>query len=226
MNGLPFPPRELSTGVAVAVTEPPFQIAAKFVNAEGVRGAPIPLNISVTRGKDFTEEVALSIVGLPPNVAAAAKPIAKGTTEIQFPLTAAANANFGTYGLAVIAKAKYQGRDFAAVAYVPLTLAPLFELKAGTLPALKPGDKAKLKVTAVRHGGYAGAIDLEVKNLPANVTAPKTPLPAGRNEVEIEVTAAANAAAGEKADVNVTGAAAGQTAATPNFKVTVVVVKK
>jgi len=58
--------------------------------------------------------------------------------------------------------------------------------------------------------------------LPANVTAPKTPLPAGKNDVEIEVTAAANATAGEKADVNVTGTASGQTAATANFKVTVV----
>ncbi|MFL5340088.1 MAG: hypothetical protein ACJ8F7_08045 [Gemmataceae bacterium] len=222
MAGLPFPPRELSSNLAVAITEPPLRLSAKFANAAGLRTTPIPLTVKVERGKDAGEEVALTVVGLPPNVTAAAKPIAKGASEIQFPLTAAANANYGTYGLAVIGKTKYQGRDFAAVAYVPLTLSPAFELTAGPLPPLKPGDKAKLKVTAIRKGGFAGAIDLELKNLPSNVTAAKTPLPAGKDEVEIEVTAAATAAAAEKADVNVTGTAAGQTAATANFKVTVV----
>jgi hypothetical protein len=182
----------------------------------------MPLTVTATRAKDFPEEIALTVVGLPPNMTAAAKPIAKATNEIQFPLTAAANAPLAGFGVVVIGKGKYQGRDFAVAVAAPLTLVSAFELKAGPLPPLKPGDKAKLKVTAARKGGYAGPIDLELKNLPANVTAAKTPIPAGKDEVEIEVTAAAAAAAGEKADVNVTGTAAGQTAATPAFKVTVV----
>ena len=78
-----------------------------------------------------------------------------------------------------------------------------------------------MQVLLVGLGGFAGAIDVEVKNLPAHVTAAKAQIGAGKTEAETEVTAAAAAAAGEKADVNVTGQAAGNTAATSNFKVTV-----
>src|SRR5439155_19678496 len=160
---------------------------------------------------------------LPPNVAAAAKPIAKATNEIQFPVTAAAAVPVGTFDLVVIGKGKFQNREFAVVVAAPLSVtATPFTLMAAALPPIKAADKAKLKVTAARKGGYAGPIDLELKNLPAGVTAPKTPIPAGKNDVEIEVTAAPTAAAAEKADVNVTGAAAGKTAATPNFKVSLV----
>src|SRR5262249_34656687 len=140
------------------------------------------------------------------------------------PVTPAANAPIGVFSLVVIGKGKFQNREFAVTVPAVLTVAPApFTLTAAPAPPpLKPGDKAKIKVTAARKGGYAGAIDLELMTLPAGVTAPKTPIAAGKNDVEVEVTAAANAAPGEKADVNVTGAAAGQTAATPNFKVSVV----
>jgi len=90
---------------------------------------------------------------------------------------------------------------------------------------LAPGAKAKLKVTAVRKGGYQGPITLEVRNLPANVTAAKGEIAMGQTAAEIELTAAAAAAAGNKADVNVLGtatAAANQQNASPNFAVNVV----
>jgi len=66
-----------------------------------------------------------------------------------------------------------------------------------------------------------------LRNLPANVTAPKTTIAMGQNEAEVEVTVPANAAPGEKKDVNVLGtatAAGNQQNASPNF--TVVVEKK
>jgi hypothetical protein len=222
MAGLPFPPRELSDSVAVAVTEPPFRLIAKCNTAEAARGTPIPLTVTATRTKDFAEEIALSVVGLPPNVTASAKPIAKGANEVQISLTAGAAVPTANYGIVVIGKAKHQGKDYATTALAPLTLVLPFELKADQLPPLKPGDKAKLKVKATRKGGFTGPIEVEFKNLPANVTAPKAQIPADKSEAEIEVTAGANAAAGEKTDVNVTGTAAGQSAATPNFTVSVV----
>ena len=39
---------------------------------------------------------------------------------------------------------------------------------------LKPGEKAKLKVRALRKGNYQGPIAVELKNLPAQVAAAKT----------------------------------------------------
>src|SRR4029077_3139614 len=86
------------------------------------------------------------------------------------------------------------------------------------------GGKAKVKITATRKGGYQGPIALEFRNLPANVTASKTTVAMGQNEAEIEVTVPANAAPGEKKDVNVLGtatAAGNQQNATPNFSLTI-----
>lgn len=222
MQGLPFTPRELSTNLIASAIDPPFRIAAKYATPEGTRGTPVNVVFTATRSAGFAEEITFAPVALPPNVTSAPKPLAKATNEIQFPLTAAANAGLGSFPLIFIAKAKVGGKDVSFPVYAPLTLTLPFELSAAAAPPLKPGDKVKLKVTAKRKGGYAGAIDLELKNLPAGVTAPKTPIPAGKDEVEIELTAAATAAPAEKADVSVTGTAAGQTVPSANFKVAVV----
>ena len=99
----------------------------------------------------------------------------------------------------------------ATSAPAPLVVSLPFELKAEPLPLkLLPGGKAVLKVTATRKGGYAGPITVEVRNLPANVTAAKATIAMGQTAVDVEVTAAANAVAGDKADVNVLGTATGR----------------
>jgi hypothetical protein len=107
----------------------------------------------------------------------------------------------------------------------PLVVALPFDLKAEPVPVkLLPGGKATLKVTATRKGGYAGPIAVEVRNLPANVTATKPTIAMGQTTAEVEITAAPSAAAGDKPDVNVLGtatAAGNQTAATPNFTTSV-----
>lgn len=224
LANLPFPPRDFENSFFVAVTDPPFRLAAKYVSGDGVRGIPINLAITATRSAGFTEDIALTVVGLPPNVTAAAKPIAKATNEIQFALTAAANAPLGSFGIVVIGRGKSQNRDFAVAVAAPLTLVLPIDVKTVAPAPLNPGAKTKIKVSVVRKGGYAGPVDLEVKNLPANVTAPKAQIAAGKNDGEIELSAAANAAPGDKADVNVTGTAAGQAVASPNF--TLKVVKK
>jgi hypothetical protein len=101
----------------------------------------------------------------------------------------------------------------------PIVFGPL------DLPAVKPAsDKLKIKVKAVRKGGYKGPIALEVRNLPANVAAAKVTIAENQNEADMELTAAANAALGDKADVNVLGtasAAGNQQNASPNFKISV-----
>ncbi|HLW68905.1 MAG TPA: hypothetical protein VKS79_26575 [Gemmataceae bacterium] len=225
-GNLPFPPREYFHIVHDAITEPPFRLEAKFTPADGVRTLPAALKVTATRTAGFAEDIGLTVLGLPPNVTAAAKPIAKGTNEIQFPLTAAANVPLGPVSVVISGKAKFQNRDFTVPVAATLNLVLPFELKVDAPQPLKPGDKVRFKVTATRKAGYNGPIDLEVKNLPANVTAPKVQIPMGKNDVEIEVTAAANAAAGDKADVNVTGTAAGQPVPSANFAVKVIVVKK
>src|SRR5262249_4368398 len=123
------------------------------------------------------------------------------------------------------ARTKYQNSEYTAV--VPLSLAvglPL-EMKIESAPLrLKPGEKAKLKVRALRKGGYAGPISVELKNLPPQVTANKATVPEKQDQAEIEVAAAATARPVDKNDVAVVGAAtaaANQQATSPAFTVSV-----
>src|SRR5207249_2356108 len=112
LANLVYPPRGLTTLVGVGVTEkPPFTLAARFDHAEGARATPVPLTITATRAAGFEEEIALSAVGLPPNVAPALKAIPKGQTEVKAQLNPAANAPLGPFTVAFTGKAKHQGKE-------------------------------------------------------------------------------------------------------------------
>jgi hypothetical protein len=225
---LPFPPPDLFNRVGVAITEkPPFTLAAKFDRPEGVRGMPVGLTITAARAPGFAEEIALAPLGLPANVTPGLKNIPRGQSEVKVQLTPAANAPLGRFLISVTGRAKFQNRDYQVPATpVDLVLALPFDLKA--VPAelrLSPGSKAKLRVTAARKGGYAGPIDLALRNLPAGVAAAKAAIAAGQNAADIELTATATAAVAARADANVLGtapAAANQQNASPNFTVSVV----
>jgi hypothetical protein len=227
LGNLPFPPRQLLDEVAVAVTpKAPFTLTATVDAGAALRGVAATVTVTAVRDAGFTEEIALAPGTIPPNVAPALKPIPKGANEVKVTLTPAANAALGSLPFTLIGRAKYQTRDVTATsAPTPLVVALPFDLKAEPLPLkLLPGGKAMLKVTATRKGGYAGPITVEMRNLPANVTAAKATIAMGQTTVDVEVTADATAVAGDKADVNVLGTATGagnQTAVTPNFTVSV-----
>jgi hypothetical protein len=228
LANLPFPPRSMFYQTALAVVEkPPFTLAVKFDSSEFIRGGPVPITLTAVRAAGFMEEIVLAPVGLPPNVAPALKNIPKGQNEMKAQLTPAANAPLGKFLISVTGKAKFQNKDYVVIAApADLVLSLPFDLKVEAPPIkLAPGDKAKIKVMAVRKGGYQGPIDLEVRNLPAGVTAPKGRIAMGQAAVEIELTAAANTAPSDKADVNVLGtasAAANQQNASANFTVSAV----
>jgi hypothetical protein len=227
LAGLPYPPRPLLAAVGFAVTEkPPFSLAAKFDLPESLRGGPAAVTITATRAPGFDEEIAVTAAGLPANVAPALKNVPKGQSEVKAQLNVAANAAVGSFPITFTGKAKFQNKDFTVEAVpVPLVVALPFDLKVDPAPVkLTAGEKAKVKVSAVRKGGYQGPIALEFRNLPANVTAAKAEIPMGQAQAEVELTAAAEAAPGDKADVNVLGtasAAANQQNPSPNFTVSV-----
>jgi hypothetical protein len=227
LANLPFPPQEMLTEVGFAVTEkPPFSLVARF-DADALRGGPAPVTITAARSAGFAEEIALSAAGLPPGAAFVVKNIPKGQNEVKTQVNLPANIPVGSFPITLVGKAKYQNKDFSVEATpTPLVVVLPFDLKIEPVPVkLKLGDKVKVKVLAVRKGGYQGPIGVEVRNLPANVTAAKATIAMAQTQVEIEVTAAANAVPGEKADVNVLGtatAAGNQQNASPNFTVSVV----
>jgi hypothetical protein len=227
LAGLAYPPRTVDTQVGFAVTEkPPCTLAAKFDAPEYLRGGPANVTITATRDPGFDEEIALNATGLPANVAPALKPIPKGQNEVKVQLNAAANAPLGQFPIVFVGTTKHKGKDFSSNSPpATLILAPPFTLAATPLPLkLAPGDKAVLKVTASRRAGYQGPIAVEVRNLPANVTANKATIEMNQNSVDVEVSAAASAAAGDKADVEVVGVATtagNQQAVSPKFTVSI-----
>jgi hypothetical protein len=225
LGGLTYPPPQLLSQIGVAVLEkPPFTLAARFDLSEGTRGSPVDVTITATRAAGFADDIALSAAELPPNIAPALKNIAKGQHEVRVQLNPAANAALGTFPISFTGKAKFQNKDFSFSAQpIPLVLVLPFELQVEPVPVtLAPGGKTKIKVSVLRRAGYQGPITLELRNLPANVTAPKATLAAGQSVLELELAAAANAAVISKADVNVLGTAtqaANQQVPSPNLTV-------
>jgi hypothetical protein len=227
MAGLAFPPRDLLHPVALAVTEkPPFSLVAKIEMAEALRGSPVPVVITAQRAPGFAEEIEVTASGLPASVTLPALKIAKAQNEAKGQMTSAANAPVGQFAIRFAGKAKVSFKEFHVTsAPANLVLVLPFELKVEPAALKIPQNgKGKIKITATRKAGYQGPIAFELRNLPANVTATKGAIAMGQNEAEVEVTAPANAAPGEKKDVNVLGtasAAGNQQNASPNFTVTI-----
>ena len=65
------------------------------------------------RTPGFTEEIALTATGLPPNVTPALKNIPANMNEIKVQLNVAANAAPGTFPIVVNGKAKHQTKDYS-----------------------------------------------------------------------------------------------------------------
>jgi len=222
LGNLPYPPPQLFRQVGLAVTQkPPFSLTAKFDRPESIRGA-VAVTVSTTRMAGFDEPIAVTVAGLPPNVTPAAATIAKGRKEAKAQLTAAANAPLGRFPVNFTGKARFQDMDFTVGApAVSLVLVPPFDLKlTPSRIEIAQGAKARLKVQALRRGGYRGPVGVELRNLPANVTATKAVIDAAHETGELEVTAAAKATVAAKADVRVLGtatAAGNQQAESPNI---------
>jgi hypothetical protein len=228
LAGLTYPPRQLDTQIALAVKEKaPFQLSVHIEPHTTAPGLPVNLVVRAVREPGFAEEIALGPAeGLPPNVKPPAlKPIPKGQSEIKVPLDLNAKAPLGKYHITLMGRAKYQKQDYRVYAQpATVTIAPPFELTL--TPAelrLSPGGKGKLKVTAARNR-YEGPITLQLRNLPAKVMAAKADIPQGKAEVEIDLTAAPDAPAARRADVNILGTApalGNQQRASPNFAISV-----
>jgi hypothetical protein len=227
LAGLPFPPRELLHPIAFAVTEkPPFSLLAKVDSAESLRGVPVPVTIAAQRSPGFAEEIDVTASGLPANVTIPGLKIAKGQNEVKGQLTPAGNAPIGQFPIRFVGKSKVSFKEFqVASAPANLVLVHPFDLKVEPASLkISQNGKGKIKITATRKAGYQGPIAFELRNLPANVMAAKGTIAMGQNEAEVEVTIPANAAAGEKKDVNVLGtasAAGNQQNASPDFTLTI-----
>jgi hypothetical protein len=158
-------------------------------------------------------------------VTAALKNIPKGENEVRGQLSPTGNASLGQFTLSVTGTAKQGNKEYTVTAppFV-LAIAQPFDLRVEpAVVRLTPGGKAKAKVTVVRKGSYQGPIELELRNLPANVTAPKATIGMGQAAVEMEITAAPNAAVAKKGGILVQGTGTGMPPVfSPNLTIQVV----
>jgi hypothetical protein len=227
LAGLPYPPPDLTHRVGIAVTQKsPFTLAAKFAAPEVIRGGAVPLTITAVRTAGFEEVIALSSVGLPAAFTTALANIPKGKNEVTVDVRAAANAPLGHLLASFAGVAKVKNNEYYTLAPpVGLSLTLPFDLRVeGGHLELSPGKKATIRIAVTRKGGYKGPISLEVRNLPAKVTAGKVTVSPEQSAAEIEVSAAADAAVSNKTDVNVLGvatAAENQQNSSPSFTIRV-----
>lgn len=211
-SGLPYPPPALTEKLALGVnpaplftlkTDPPALVFGKDLTAT--------VKVVATRAAGFTEDIALTLLPdkdqLPAGITAALKPIAKDTNEIAIVFTANAQAPLGQFTAAINGTGKKEAvTSVQPIPALSLTLKEPYSLKtdfAGGL--LAKGQTLKVKVTAERNPAYNGPINLTFQNLPKGVTAPAAAIAEGQTEVEVVLTAAADAAVGAVQNVIVQG---------------------
>ncbi|MBI2805378.1 MAG: PPC domain-containing protein [Planctomycetes bacterium] len=217
MNALPYPPMHLQNFVALAVKEKSeFNLTVKIDPPQAVPGGNVTITVTANRKPGFDDEIVLNaFTGLPPTVPAPKKlaSIPAGKNVVSFPLAISPKTPQGEFFVFAAGKSKAKvkgGKEFTSGGGLPLILVigPPFDLKIEpAVISLKPGAKAKLKVTAIRKGGYTGPIALNLRKLPALVTAGQAVIAAKQDSTEIEITAAPNAAPANVTTVDVAGTA-------------------
>ena len=227
-----FPPASLTSSIA-ASTAPANGLTLKVEPAEIVFGKDLSAKVKVIaeRSLGLEEAVVLAVLPapseLPAGVTAALKNIDKGANEAEIVFTANAQAPLGDF-TGVLQGTLKQG-DKTVVQPIPALRLKLQAPMTVTVDTaggkIAKGKELAVKVKVLRNPAFTGPVTLTLQNLPAGVTAAPTMLPADAAEIDVKLTAAADAAAGAKADVNVKGegmaGAAKLESVSPNVTITV-----
>lgn len=215
----PLPPQVVSRAIALGTNPQPFFVL-RTEQPEIVFGKNLSATVKIKsmRAADFPEAITLAVEpaqnGLPAGITAAVKPIEKGKDEVEIVFTANPQAPLGNFSGVLVGTGK-RGNDTVvqAAPAVRLSLRAPFSLKVelGDGKIVK-GGMLKGKVVAERNPAYNGPIVVTVANLPKGVTAAAATIPEGKSEIELVLTAAADAQVGtiENLSVKGEGTAGGQ----------------
>ena len=206
LNGLANPPLELDGQLALGVGPvfPDFfQLAADSKDKPAVVSYPQLLattsfKVKATKLNKFDDKITLAVEGLPPSFVAKAASIDKGKAEATIELTGPRALAEGEYPFRVVGSATFQSQA-KEVTLADVVLRVVKPLSVTVKPAgkLTAGGKQKVKITVAFEGGAKGAVKLALRGLPKGVTAPaELALAEGKNEIEVELVAAADAALG------------------------------
>jgi hypothetical protein len=207
----------LARSIPLAVREgAPYRVVAAPERATVSRGLPLKVKLQLTRRGDFKDQVAgIVAVSLPPNVQNPAANIGANQTEAELTYNMPPNLPVGTYTIALRGNApavpftkdpegknkqNVQVGDISTPVIVTVT-DPLGMAVKPSNGAIKKGANIELLVTINRQGGYTGPVQLQLVQLPGNVSSPAVTVPAEANEGKLVITAAANAANGSFSNV-------------------------
>jgi hypothetical protein len=196
--GLEYPPRYLTGNLALGVGQPfPefFQLAVAPIEFPQLFGQ-VTFNVTAKRLNNFPDAITLAVEGLPKGFQAKVVPIPQGQAQAAVTLTGPAELPEGEHKITLRGSGTFQNqpKTVALPAVVLKVVKPLGIALAAPV-TIAAGAKQKVKIVATRRGGEQGEIAVEFKDLPAGVTAPAgIKIPQGKSDVEVELSAAANAA--------------------------------
>ncbi|HEX5445524.1 MAG TPA: hypothetical protein VFW87_16985, partial [Pirellulales bacterium] len=202
-SGLPYPPAALDGLVGLGVGP----VFGDFFQL-AVEPSPVPFaqvagaasfNVKATKSNGFNDVITLAVDGLPPGVTATVAPIAKGQPQATIQLTGPGSLAEGDYRFRVIGSASFQNQPKQMIVdSAVLRVVRPFEVSIAPAGPVKRGANQKVKVTVARTAAAAGAVTLRLKNLPSGMNAPaEITLAEGKNEIEVEIAAAAEAPLGD-----------------------------
>lgn len=211
---LPWGPQDLSEHIALGVGPKP-QIRLRTEASEVVFGQSLSgtVKVLVDRTEGFNEAVTLAITpdvkagGVPANITAAVGPIPKDKNEVVVTFTATDKAALGQFTVGLTGTIK-QGNTTVTQAVPGVTLnlqAPLTLTVTPATDKLAAGGEVKAKVVVERNPALKGDVVLTFANLPKGVTADAATIPADKNEIEVTLKAAADAAKGAAANLTANG---------------------
>jgi hypothetical protein len=205
--GLPYPPEALNGAVGLGVG-PVFPDFFKL----SVPAEPVWLPQLVGQGKftihadrlnGFADPIALNVDGLPPGVTAEVKPLEKDKVDAEVILRGPAALAEGEYRIRVVGAASFQNQPRQVVlGEVRLAVGPPLRVTLEPAGPLTTGATQKCKIKLARAGEESPAVAVALRNLPLGIAAPaELVVPAGQNELEFDLTAAADAAVGSMTDL-------------------------
>ena len=208
-SGTRLIPPTVSRAMALGVA-PAGKLTLRTEPAEIVFGKELKATVKVIaqRGEGIDEAIPLTTEpaqnALPGGITLAMKPIEKGQTEVVLEFTANDQAPLGPFTVVIVGTHK-KGDD-TAVAVAPGILyrtdAPFTVAVAGGAKVVK-GAQLPVKVTVTRNPAYAGEIKLTLDKATAGLTAAEVVIPADKSEAELILSAAADAAVGPAAELQV-----------------------
>lgn len=151
-------------------------------------GAGKTVKVNIQRN-GYEGPVPLQLASLPEKVSGQAKPVEAGANSGEIAFSAAGDAAEGEY------EAQLQATILGRSVSVPLKLKVErfpFRVRCFVAVSLKPGETQTVNVPIERRS-YAGAIRIEVTDLPQGVAAPPVDVPAGQANAAIVLSAAPNA---------------------------------